>query len=601
MRFDALAQRLRPLAALALLLAVFSLAVMATGNAQLEPADFVFNNGAEVETLDPASVTGVPEGRIIRCLFEGLVVTHPKTLEPLPGVAKSWDISVDGLVYTFHLRQNAKWSDGEVMTAHDFVWSYERFLNPMTASKYAYQLWYVKGAKAYTTEVDADGNTKNDFSSVGITAPDDWTLRIELNDPTAFFLELMAFYPQFPVSRRCIEQAQRDFPNSWKQEWVKPKHLVGNGPYTVEFRRINDRIRLRKNPHYWDRDNVAFETMDALAVEQYTTMLNMYLTGVVHWIDRIAAGAVNEMLPREDFCPGPYLGTYFFRVNTNKAPFDDKRVRRALALTIPRQEICQNVTKAGQVPAYSLVPPGMAGYTVAEMTRDEDPAANAEEARRLLAEAGYGPKGKPFPIIEVHYNTSETHATIALVIADAWSRELGIRAKLLNQEWKVYLDTQSTINYDVSRSAWIGDYADPNTFVDLFVTGGDNNKTGWGNPEYDRFVTEANRELDPVKRMALLRQAEQIFVEELPSLPVYYYVSEDSYSPRLGGYFKNLKQEHFPKFWYWMDDEELAAKRASYEGTPGRDRVRATGPREGLYSPNQIAARARGTAGEAED
>ncbi|MEM6675749.1 MAG: peptide ABC transporter substrate-binding protein [Planctomycetota bacterium] len=575
----------RQVAPIVLLGGLLAAAIFATRGARLAPADFVFNNGTEVQTLDPATVTGVPEGRAIRMLFEGLVVSHPETLEPLPGMAERWEVSEDGLRYTFHLRQNARWSNGDPIKAADFLWSYERFLDPRTAAEYAYMLWYVVGAEAFTTEVE-DGRPKNAFDSVGIEALDEYTLRFTLNAPTPFFLELMAFYPMFPVCRRNIEEAQERFPDSWRHEWLRPENIVCNGPYLVDFRRVNDRIRFRKNPLYWDADNVAFQTVDALAVESYTTSLNLYLTGEAHWIDIPPANVIQELVPREDFNPVPYLGTYFYRVNVTKPPLDDKRVRRALALTIPRIDICENVTKAGQVPAYALVPPGLAGYTNAEMARAESYDANVAEAKRLIAEAGYGPGGKTFPTIEVHYNTSETHQQIAIVIADAWSKYLGINAKLLNQEWKVYLDTQSSLGYDVSRSAWIGDYADPNNFVDLFVTGGENNKTGWGDPRYDDLVRRAAAELDPAARMAILTEAEALLMEELPVLPIYNYVTQTTYSPRLGGYYPNVKDEHFPKFWYWMNDDELALKREAYPDDGRHALVTPWGPREGLYPPS---------------
>ncbi|MEZ6017928.1 MAG: peptide ABC transporter substrate-binding protein [Planctomycetota bacterium] len=599
---------LRAISALALLALVLAAAVAATRGTSLPPADLVFNNGTEIQTLDPATVTGIPEGRVMRMLHEGLVISHPKTLEPVPALAERWDISDDGLVYTFYLRKNARWSNGDPLTSADLMWSYERFLSPKTAAEYAYQLWYVKGARAFTLDVDANGDPVHPFSTVGITAPDDYTVRFELDAPTAFFMEIMAFYAQFPVNRKCIEEAQRDFPSTWRQEWVKPERLVCNGPYIVEFRRINDRIRVRKNPYYWNRDEIALETIDVLAVESYTTMLNMYLTGEVHYIDRIASNVVQDLVPREDFVPEPYLGSYFYRVNVTKPPCDDKRVRRALALVIPRRQICEMITKSGQLPSLSLVPPGLPGYTRASMrtaaTASDanepvtDAAADRAEAKRLMAEAGFGPGGKPFPTLEIHYNTSEAHRDIALVIADAWSRELGIDAKLLNQEWKVYLDTQSNLGYDVSRSAWIGDYADPNTFIDLFVTGGENNKTGWSNAEYDRLVRAAARELDPTQRMALLGAAEALLMEELPILPIYSYATQDVYSPRFGGFYSNLKDEHFPQFWYWMDDRELAAKRAAYPADGLHTLVEATGPRAGLYSPAERARRAAASSPE---
>ena len=592
---------LRPLAALLLLSAVLAAAVAASRGAALPPADFVLNNGAEVTSLDPAAVTGIPEARVMRMLYEGLVIRHPETLAPVPALAERWEASPDGLVHTFHLRRDARWSDGSPLDGRDVVWSLERLLDPRTAAKYAYLLGCVRGARAFSREVDPEGRPAHGFDTVGVTAPDPYTVRFELEAPTAHFVELLAHHATFPVNRRALEAAQREFPTTWRHEWLKPARLVCSGPYVVELRRINDRLRVRKNPHYWNRDEVAFETIDVLAVESYTTMLNMYLTGEVHLIDRVASNVVQDMLPREDFDPAPSLATYFFRVNTTKTPLDDRRVRRALALTIPRAAICEKITKSGQSPAYSLVPPGLRGYTRASLRRagtdgardnDADRAADRAEARALLAEAGYGAGGAPFPPIEVHYNTSEAHRDIALVIADAWSRELGVEVKLLNQEWKVYLDTQRNLGYDVSRSMWSGDYADPSTFLEIFVTGGENNRTGWSDARYDTLVRDAGLEVDPARRMALLAEAEALLLEELPILPVYTYSTQDVFAPRLGGYFNNLTDDHFPQHWYWMDDEELAAKRANYPADGQHELVPARGPREGLYSPAERARRA---------
>jgi oligopeptide transport system substrate-binding protein len=586
----------RRLVPLALLAAGLAAALSALLGARLERADLVFNNGAEISTLDPATVTGVPEGRVLRAIFEGLTIKHPETLEPVPGMAERWEVSEDGLTYTFHIRHGAVWTNGDPVTAHDFVWSWQRFLDPRTGAEYAYQLWYVTGARAFTTEVDDEGNPLHSFDTVGIRATDDHTLVVELEAPTPYFLDLTGFYPLFPVNRRSIEEARAEFPESWTVEWLRPERIVTNGPFRLAERRINDRIRLEKSESYWDADAVALESIDVLAVESYLTMLNQYLTGEVDWIERVATNMIPRLLPREDFAPAPYLGTYFYRVNTTRPPFDDPRVRRALALTIDRLALTEKITKAGQLPWWSLVPPGMHGYENAVLAHESDPsggeprweasfARDVEEAKALLAEAGFGPGGAELPTIELHYNTSEAHRDIAEVIADGWQRHLGLTAKLLNQEWKVYLDTQSNLDYDVSRSAWIGDYADPNTFLDMFVTGGQNNKTGWANERYDELVAEAAKEREPTARMALLREAEAILMEELPVLPIYAYVTQNVVNPRLGGFHANVQDEHFPKFLYWMDDEELAARRASLP--PGTELVPAPGPSEGKYSPRQ--------------
>lgn len=572
---------IRPAAGLVLLLAVLFLMLSVAGSARLERADFVFNNGAEVQSLDPATVTGVPEGRILRALYEGLCVKDPATLLPIPGSAESWEVSEGGRVYVFDMRDDARWSNGDRVTAHDFEASFRRFLSPHTAAEYSYLLWKVVNAQAFCTGKDADGTAREvAWSDVGIRALDEDRLRIELVAPIPYFLELMAFYPLYPVNPRVLEAAKERWPDTWQVEWMKPGELVSNGPYTLLERRINDRIRLKKNEHYWDRDNVALDTIDALPIEHWGTSVNMYLTGEVDWIDgSIPPNLVPELLKREDFIPKPYLGSYFYRVNVTKPPLDDVRVRRALALTIPRQEICENVTKAGQEPSWSPVP-----WREPDLS---DPPLVGEaayaEARRLIAEAGYGEGGKPFPTVEIHYNTSETHKDIAEVIADSWKRELGIPTRLANQEWKVYLDTQTNREYDVSRSAWIGDWVDPGplNFLSLFVTDGANNKTGWSHAEFDALIQRILVEQDAARRDALMREAEAIMIEELPVLPIYSYVTQNLIKPRVGGLYGNLLNEHFPKFWYWMNDEELAERRASLPA--GLRRVDPGGPPEGQY------------------
>ena len=578
---QAIARRMAPFLLLA---GLFVGALYLASSARLEPADYTFNNGTEVATLDPARVTGVPEGRIIKALFEGLVVKHPRTLKPMPGMAESWSVSEDLLTYTFYIRKDAKWTNGEPVTAHDFVYSWKRFLKAQTAAEYAYQLWYVQGAEAYTKENDENGEPLNSFDTVGIKANGDYILKVKLKSPTPFFMDLMAFYPMFPVNKTNIEEAMAKWPdnNEWEMQWLRPENLVTNGPFTVEYRRVNDRIRLKKNPDYWDADNVAMNTIDALTIEQAGTALNTYLTGSTHMIPSVLPNLIPKLMPREDFEPVAYLGTYFYRVNTTKPPFDDVRVRKALAITVNRKDIVEKITKAGQVPAYGLVPPGMTGYVPAEFAA-LDPTAAKIKARELLAEAGYGSGGKPFPVMEVHYNTSEAHRDIAEVVAQTWRDQLGIDAKLQNQEWKVYLDTQNNLGFDVSRSAWIGDYPDPNTFLDMFVTGGENNKTGWGNAEYDRLITASASEADPTARLAILKDAEAILMDEMPIIPIYFYVTQNMVAPRLGGFYGNIQDEHFPKFLYWMNDEELAAKRADQPGA--WEIVDDVGPSEGLYAP----------------
>ncbi len=716
------AGRLRQTLALFLLASLGAFALMIASAARLEPADFSFNNGAEVSTLDPATVSGVPEGRIVRSIFEGLCVKDPRTLEALPGMAESWEISADGLTYDFKIRPDAKWTDGRPVTAYDFEYSWRRMLNPLTAAEYAYQLWYIEGAKQYTlwndelealkagllwfeelepgrirvgilgpeaslvneggrlrlnlregdhlkggdelftfpwmfceerarlpldatvtalnpiledqgdglwlspptdtilsdpggeywlAELAVDPEDLERLRRNGVLIPGDRYRRevmdtfllglraeskdhfiVELSAPTPYFLDICAFYPVFPVSRANIELAQERWPNDWELKWLRPENIVTNGPFKVLFRRVNDRIRLVKNESYWDADNVAFDSIDALAIDHLGTSLNLYLMGEIDWIDRPITNVIPRLMPREDFNPTAYLGSYFYRVNVNQPPFDDPRVRRALALTIDRQAICERITKAGEKMAYGFCPPGMGDYPIIGMghsTAKTDYATNfaadVEEAKQLIAEAGFGPGGAEFPTFEIHYNTDQTHKDIAEVVADDWKRHLGLNVKLLNQEWKVYLDAQKSLDFDVTRSAWIGDYPDPNTFLDMFVTGGENNRTGWSNSEYDELIAMAAAESDPSLRLEHFARAEAILMEELPILPIFYYVTRNLVNPRLGGFYGNIQDEHFNKFWYWMSDEELAARRAAQPADWVQ--VPARGPAQGKYAPSQ--------------
>ena len=582
-------------------------------SATLTRADFVFNNSAEIATLDPARVTGVPEGRILRAVFEGLVLRDPRTLQPLPGAAESWSVGPQGLKYEFKLRSDARWTNADPLTAHDFEWSLRRVLAPETGAQYAYQLYCIKGARELHTGLDAAGRpVEPGRIPFGVRAEDDHRLVIELVRPTPWFLGLMSFYPFYPVNRRSLEEARAKWPDTWEVEWVKPEHLVSNGPFRVGERRINDRIRLVKNHDYWDADNVAFETIDALAVQHATCALNMYLTGEIDWIDGgVPTSLTTRLRGREDFVPGPFLGTYFYRVNTTKPPLDDARVRKALSLTIPRNAICKRILKAGQIPLEGLVPAAALNGYVSPQLRQAVPGPGTPldpneyldfgessqgredlaKARRLLGLAGYGPLGKDLPPISIHYNTSELHRDVAEVIGRAWEKNLALKVRFKNQEWKVFLEAQESLSYDVSRSSWIADYPDAYNFLEVFVSGGANNRTGWSNADYDRLIAEAELERDNPRRNRLLQAAEAILIEEAPILPIYGYVTQNLVNPRLGGFSDNHLNEQYPKFWYWRDDAELESYRRSRPRA--LQRVNAPGPKQGQYAPAEREERAR--------
>lgn len=635
----------------------------------LPPADFTFSNGTEPQTIDPAKSTGAPEGRIINAIFEGLYRNmpdpdDPNNMIPMPAMAKSHDVSDDLKTYTFHMRDGAKWTNGEPVTAYDWDFSWMRFLHPESGTQYGYQLWYIKNAKRYTTgdihegdrvEVELadrkdraqmfprgtmvsgilkkvntypEGAAKSDdaghgghgegestykiytvdcvpekdgkpdwdgkttervfyqsgtpqvyldkhpgaeeamhvllhFSEVGIKAPDEKTLVIELESPTPYFLELASFYPMHAINRTCVETF--GYP-----DWTKPENIVTCGPYQIQERRIRDRIRLKKNPTYWGADDVKLETIDALAVQSNTTQLNMFMSGQMEWATDIPNPVLDDLKEMDkekkkepgrenesdDLLIAPMLSTYFYRVNTNRPPLDNPKVRQALNLAINKQEIVDFVTRGGQIPAGSLVPPGITGYE-GPPTESYDP----ERARALLKEALGGKKMRP---IQILYNTSEGHKSIAEVIQQQWKQNLHIDVQLRNVEWGVYLTTVREMDYDVARAGWIGDYPDPNTFLDMFVTGGENNETGWSNKKYDGLIESARSEADPEKRFAMLREAEEILVDEMPILPIYFYVSINMVRPYVKNFYPNLQDLH--PLHILEIDEEQREKIREWEG-----------------------------------
>jgi len=508
-------------------MAILGLALAGCGDGGRR-ADLVFVNGAEPETLDPAIITGQPEGRVVNALFEGLCA-YDENGQSVPGAAESWEVSPDGKTYIFQIRENAKWSDGSALTARDFVESWKRTLTPETGSQYNYQLFPVKNAQAF-----AEGKIAN-FAEVGVRALDDRTLRVELENPTPYFLQLCAFSTLHPVPVDLIKRLGDD--------WVKPGRLIGNGAYTLEEWRINDRIRLKKNPHYWDRGAVQLETIDVLPISDANVAFNFYASGLADLLmDKGLAppALLDDLKGRRDFHAAPFLGVYFLRYNCERGPFRDERVRRAFSLAVDKKRIVEKITRAGELPAPGFVPPGIPGYEGSDGL-PFDPT----QAARLLKEAGY-PEGRNFPNVRYLYSKSELNEAIAVELQSMWRETLGVNVNLERQEWKVYLNSLSLLDYDIARSSWVGDYPDPNTFLDMFLTNGGNNRTGWSSTAYDRLVSDAARELVPSRRFEILRCAEDLLVQqELPVCPIYYYVGIQLYDPsKLGGLRANVLDEH---------------------------------------------------------
>ncbi|NRA45151.1 MAG: peptide ABC transporter substrate-binding protein [Oligoflexales bacterium] len=476
-----------------------------------------FGNGSEPRELDPSTSTGTPESRILDNLFEGLTQLDPFSFEPVPGVAEKWDISKDGLEYTFYLRKDAKWSDGKALNAHDFVKSWKRALDPKTASEYAYQLYYIKNGEAYKT-----GKIK-DPSLLGFKAINEHTLLVTLEHPTAYFLRLTAFHTLFPTPSHVIAK----YPD---KEWTKEGKMVSNGPFKMAEWELNNFVKLIPNEHYWDKKKVKLQGVYFYPIENQDTEEKSFFAGELHQtyeVPIIKIPTYERQMKRNQgkyhpYKTHPYLASYFYRFNTTKKPFDDMRVRRAFALTVDRKLLVDRVTRRGELPANSFTPPGVSGYTYkGDLPASVTPEV-IKEAQQLLKDAGYL-GGKGFPKVELLYNTSENHKKIALAIQQMWKKHLGVEIGIINQEWKVYLNTQRKLNYDISRAGWVGDYPDPNTFLNMFVTDGGQNETGWSNKEYDQLIELAAKTAEQDKRFSYLYKAESILMRELPILPLYIY------------------------------------------------------------------------------
>jgi oligopeptide transport system substrate-binding protein len=512
----------------------FTFCLLTTGCIRREPpADITIINQAEPETLDPALLTGIPEMRIAIGMFEGLVRLDPKTAQPIPGLAERWEISPDGKTYTFHLRTNLVWSTGEPIRADDVVYSWIRALSPATASDYAGQLFYIKNAEEFNA-----GKIK-DASLVGVHALDPFTVRVELNNPTAFFLDVCTLPVTYVVPRRTIEK--------YGDRWMMARPLPSSGPYDLVYWRLNDKVRLKKNPLYWDAANTQSEIIDVLPIGSPSTAFNLYEQGAVDVIwdkEVVPSELLDVLIHRPDVHPFNYLATYFVNINVTRKPFDDPRVRKALALAVDRDRIVKKITRGGERPISHLVPDGTANYTSPEGL-DYNPA----EAKKLLAEAGY-PDGRGFPRVEYMFNApagggAKIHEDIAIELQQMWHDTLGINIELHQVEWKVYLSSTSHLDYDLARGDWIGDYDDANTFLDIFVGDSGNNRTGWKNARYDALVDEANRQTDMKQREKLFQQAETIMVrDELPIVPLYIYSGINYYHTNIVGIYQNILDDH---------------------------------------------------------
>ena len=497
--------------------------------------------GVELSDLDPHLATGTTEYSVLSALLEGLVGEDPVDLHPVPGVAERWEVSPDGLIYTFHLRASARWSDGEPVTAADFIASFHRMLTPAFGADYATMLYPVLNAEAFHRSRLAD------FNQVGFAALDQHTLRITLGYPTPYFLSLLSHPAWMPVPIATL--AQYGPTDRRGNPWARPGRFVGNGPFALKAWRANQVIIVEKSPTYWNAARVRLQAVHFHPIDSLDAEERAFRAGQLHLTEAMPPAKIDayRQSQPELLRIDPYLGTYFYRLNINRPCLNEPRVRRALAMAVDRRAIVEHILRGGQLPAPAFTPPGMAGYL--------PPAGIPTDfagARRLLAEAGY-PGGRGLPPFELLFNSSESHQLIAEAIQEMWRRELGVEVRLVNQELKSTQDARRTGNYQILRSVWIGDYADPTSFLGVWTSTSGNNFTGWFSADYDRLMDAAARTADPAARNACFQRAESLLLESAPIIPIYYYTHVFLLRPSVHGWHPTLL-DHHPYTDVWLEE-----------------------------------------------
>ncbi len=491
-------------------------------------------NGAEPETLDPHRAQSVNSSNILRDIYEGLVSEAPDG-ELVPGAAARWEISEDLRTYTFYLREEAHWSNGEPVTAADFVYGLRRCVDPATGSVYAEILTPIENAKVIIAGEAAP-------ETLGVKALSDHVLEIRLKAPTPYFLGLLAHSSAYPAHQASVEKHGDQF--------TQPGNHVSNGAYQITDWVVASHITLERNPHYWDNDNSGVDVVKYLPIENAESEFKRYLAGELDMTSTLPIPQIEwaqKNLP-QDYQKYPFLGVYYYGLNLTRAPFkDNPELRRALSLALDREIITEKVTRGDQIPAYSWVPPGVSDYQPAEASfAGWSREKRIEEARRLYREAGYSDEN---PLeVELRYNTSEGHKKIATAIASMWKTTLGAKVVMVNEEWKVFLQNVNTKKVtQVYRSGWIGDYNDANTFLELMHSKFGLNGTGYSNPQYDAYLDAASHESDINRRRELMHQAEQVLLEDMPVIPIYHYVGTRLVKPYIKGFVGNIMGHFYSK------------------------------------------------------
>lgn len=483
----------------------------------------VRNNGSEVQSLDPHKIEGVPESNVNRDLFEGLLISDVEG-HPSPGVAEKWE-NKDFKVWTFHLRKNAKWSDGAPVTANDFVYSWQRLADPNTASPYASYLQY-----GHIANIDDIIAGKKPATDLGVKALDDHTFQVTLSEPVPYFYKLLVHPSVSPVPKSAVEK--------FGDKWTQPANIITNGAYKLKSWVVNERIVLERNPQYWDNDKTVINQVTYLPISSEVTDVNRYRSGEIDMTYNNMPIELFQKLKKEipnEVRVDPYLCTYYYEINNQKAPFNDVRVRTALKLALDRDIIVNKVKNQGDLPAYSYTPPYTDGAKLVEPEWFKwSQEKRNEEAKKLLAEAGFT-ADKPLTF-DLLYNTSDLHKKLAIAVASIWKKNLGANVKLENQEWKTFLDTRHQGTFDVARAGWCADYNEPTSFLNTMLSDSSNNTAHYKSPAFDKLIADTLKVTDDAQRSELYAKAEQQLDKDSAIVPVYYYVNARLVKPWVGGY-----------------------------------------------------------------
>ncbi|CAM3576150.1 oligopeptide ABC transporter substrate-binding protein OppA [Salmonella enterica] len=483
----------------------------------------VRNNGSEVQSLDPHKIEGVPESNVNRDLFEGLLISDVEG-HPSPGVAEKWE-NKDFKVWTFHLRKNAKWSDGTPVTASDFVYSWQRLADPNTASPYASYLQY-----GHIANIDDIIAGKKPATELGVKALDDHTFEVTLGEPVPYFYKLLVHPSVSPVPKSTVEK--------FGDKWTQPANIVTNGAYKLKNWVVNERIVLERNPQYWDNDKTVINQVTYLPISSEVTDVNRYRSGEIDMTYNNMPIELFQKLKKEipnEVRVDPYLCTYYYEINNQKAPFNDVRVRTALKLALDRDIIVNKVKNQGDLPGYSYTPPYTDGAKLVEPEWFKwSQKKRNEEAKKLLTEAGFT-ADKPLTF-DLLYNTSDLHKKLAIAVASIWKKNLGANVKLENQEWKTFLDTRHQGAFDVARAAWCADYNEPTSFLNTMLSDSSNNTAHYKSPAFDKLIADTLKVTDDAQRSELYAKAEQQLDQDSAIVPVYYYVNARLVKPWVGGY-----------------------------------------------------------------